>query len=464
MGDFFITLLTTTRTTSHRPLPVQIIKKLWETQKNLQYLELLPSAAIDDHYVQTDEDTHTAIIDLLKRACLDELKSIRVVPDGTGTAALCSIAMQKGQSQALTTLEVDSRDWADVDDCEHADHGVAFQDQLVESPFSHVPRVLPSHRGRLDSLTTLVLRDVNLVCSKYTWYTYLNLIELKHLELHHCEGADAFLLELTGGDKIPALKSFTMIHNVGERPDRSLEAFEQVMQDIGYGIRDLHLCLRNAPRMPKRTAIARYGNTLRHLSLDVQSSLGHWNTPSGPLVYSQTDFNAMVEACTRIQQLCITFPDIRLEYYRLSASAPAFDLYAKTVAKLRDLKVLSLINLSTDYVGHAPPGYLEAKYMALAGLSPDIFKIYRSAATDPQLSTLKVLAFGSRERDDNCRGPRYFLAVVGQALCRIRHGAAHVSFTELQEEGLVTGVLAYERRDFYAESRKVFHPVDKEEQ
>ena len=101
--------------------------------------------------------------------------------------------------------------------------------------------------------------------------------------------------------------------------------------------------------------------------------------------------------------------------------------------------------------------------MALARLSSDIFKNYRSAATDPQLSTLKVLAFGSRERDDNRRGPRYFLAVVGEALCRIRHGAAQVSFTELQEEGLAAGVLAYERRDFYAESRKVFHPVDKEE-
>jgi hypothetical protein len=177
-------------------VPVHVIKRLWETKKSLQHLDILPSSSLDAQYDQIDQDTHIAISDLLRRASFDELKSIRVIPEAPGTASLCSIALRKIHPGALTALEVGSRHWADAKD----------RDQLVATLFSHVQRVLPGNKRGLDSLTTLVLKDVKMTSSKYTWHAYLNLTKLQRLELHHCEGVDLFLLWLTSGhDKVPAL-------------------------------------------------------------------------------------------------------------------------------------------------------------------------------------------------------------------------------------------------------------------
>jgi hypothetical protein len=72
-----------------------------------------------------------------------------------------------------------------------------------------------------------VLRDVKLDASKYTWFTYLSLSKLQRLELSHCKGADIFLLQLTSGPDVPALKSSTTVHDVGEHThDRSILAIE----------------------------------------------------------------------------------------------------------------------------------------------------------------------------------------------------------------------------------------------
>jgi hypothetical protein len=239
------TLLTLIRSTSHRPLPQYLFKRLLQTQKNLQHLEILPSGAVDGHYDPNTKDSCTAITDCLKRASLEKLQSVRVVPDMPQTAALCSIALQKGNPQAVTSLEVDARHWVDAAHFTHAQHSMATKDQLVESLFAHLPRSTPGHNGSFDNLTTLVLRDVKLDVSKNTWFTYLSLSKLQRLELRHCKGADVFLLQLTSGPDVPALRAFTIVHDVGEHsPDRSILGIEQLLQDTGNGIVELELCLR----------------------------------------------------------------------------------------------------------------------------------------------------------------------------------------------------------------------------
>jgi hypothetical protein len=219
-------MLISIRSTSHRPLPQHLFKRLLETQRNLQHLEILPSGAVDDHYGPDTRDSRKAIAGYLECAILEKLDSIRVIPDRPQTAALCSIALHKSNPSTAHCLEVDARHWADAADFQHA-QGMATKDQLVESLFAHLPRASPGHNGPFDNLTILVLRDVKLDASKYTWFTYLSLSKLQRLELSHCKGADIFLLQLTSGPDVPALKSFTTVHDVGEHThDRSVLAIK----------------------------------------------------------------------------------------------------------------------------------------------------------------------------------------------------------------------------------------------
>lgn len=292
---FLSSLLTLIRSTSHRPLPQPLFKRLLQTQKNLHHLEILPSGAIDEHYDSNTEYNCMPIIDILRCASLEKLQSVRVVPDVPQTAALCSIALQKGNSQVVTSLEVDARHWVDAAHFAHAEDSMATKDQLVESLFAHLPRASPGHNGPFDNLTTLVLRDVKLAVSKYTWFTYLSLSKLQRLELRHCKDADIFLLQLISGPEVPALKAFTMVHDVGEHThDRSILGIEQLLQDTGNGIVELELCLRNAPKLPKVTSIIRHGGSLRRLTLDIGSSMGSWHITSGRLVYDEDKFQDLL--------------------------------------------------------------------------------------------------------------------------------------------------------------------------
>jgi hypothetical protein len=193
-------------------------------------LEIFPSGAIDAHYGPGAGESCKALAGYLKRATLEKLNSIRVIPDMPQTAALCSIALQKSNPPTVSSLEIDARHWIDAPEFMHAPGSMATKDQLVESLFSHLSRASPGQKGPINNLTTLALRDVKLNVSKYTWFTYLSLSKLQRLELRHCKAAEIFLLQLTSGTDVPVLKSFTMVHDVGEHsPDRSMEAIEQLL-------------------------------------------------------------------------------------------------------------------------------------------------------------------------------------------------------------------------------------------
>jgi len=130
-------LLTLIRSTSHRPLPQHLLKRLLQTQKNLRHLEILPSGAVDAHHDPNTKDGCTTITDSLKHAGLEQLQSVRVVPDMPQVAALCIIALQKGNSQGVISLEVDARHWVDAAHFTHAQNSMATKDQLVESLFEN---------------------------------------------------------------------------------------------------------------------------------------------------------------------------------------------------------------------------------------------------------------------------------------------------------------------------------------
>jgi hypothetical protein len=416
-----------------------------QTQRNLQHLEILPSGAVDAHHDPNTKDGCTAITDCLERAGLEQLQSVRVVPDIPQIAALCSIALQKSNSQTVISLEVDARHWVDAAHFAHAQNSMATKDQLVESLFAHLPRASPGHKGPFDNLTTLVLRDVKLNLSKYTWFTYLSLSKLQRLELHHCKAADIFLLQLTSGPEVPALKAFSMVHDLGENShDRSILGIEQLLQDTGNGMVELELCLRNAPELPEVTSIARHGGSLRRLTLDIGSAKtclrrGRAPRPLGGVCPTQTTSNRSARCQSRVQHTLCQIPRIRALHHK------------------HRLEVLSLLSLPTDYTTIQSIGFFAAKDYALGRLAAEIFAVHRSHAT-----SLQVIAFGTRERADSHLGPLYFVPYEYTIKNQLRAKAEQVSFTDLQKDAWTDGVLGYERRDFDAASRKLFHPVEKE--
>ena len=164
-------------------------------------------------------------------------------------------------------------------------------------------------------------------------------------------------------------------------------------------------------------------------------------------------------ACVQLRQLAIALPEVSLEYSTLLAKSPEFALYVTSVAISFKLEVLSLLSLPSDYRCIQPRGYYAAKDMALRRLAVDIFAIHCSHS-----ATLQIIAFGTRERADNHLGPRFFVPSEVKARNKTYADAARVSFTDLQKGGLTSGVLGYERRDFNAASRRLFHPVEKEGQ
>jgi hypothetical protein len=460
-------MLISIRSTSHRPLPQHLFKRLLETQRNLQHLEILSSGAVDDHYGPDTRDSRKDIAGYLERTILEKLDSIRVIPDRPQTAALCSIALHKSNPSTVHCLEVDARHWADAADFQHA-QGMATKDQLVESLFAHLPRASPGQKGPFGNLTTLSLRDVKLDVSKYTWFTYLSLSKLQRLELRHCKAADIFLLQLTSGADVPVLKAFTMIHDVGEHsPDRSMEAIEQLLKDTGSDIVDLELCLRNAPRLPEVASIIPHGKSLRRLFLDLGSNAGSWNIASRKLIYDEDEFQDLLEPCVQLQQLAIALPNVSVEYSALAVESPEFATYITGISNYCQLETLSLLHLPTDYAEIYPRGYFLAKDKALARLVADIFAMHRSqalSATTVQSTSLQVIAFGTRERAENHLGPRYFVPSEVKALHKTKIEATQVSLADLQKNGLAGGVFGHERRDFDAASRRLFHPVEKEGQ
>lgn len=290
------------------------------------------------------EDSITNLGSLLQSLSFEHLKAIRTIPDGLSAASLCSTALQKGAPGAIEALEIDGRHWNDADEFKHRTLPNTKSNQLVESLFAHIPRVAFGQKGNLDYLTTLKLKDVDLAGSKYTWYTYLSVGNLSHLEIHHCEGAHVFLTNLIKGDEASdsALTTLRVVHYRDvDLLDRIVEAIDHLLKSIQTGIINLHLCLRGLVELPDATAIARHGVSLRKLLLDFTLRI---DPPAFP--YEQEDLRNLLQPCTKLEELAIPVPDMHLEYDIQSEDGAYFDHYISTFAECcRKLKVLSITEL-----------------------------------------------------------------------------------------------------------------------
>ncbi|KAM0714100.1 hypothetical protein Q7P37_011064 [Cladosporium fusiforme] len=449
----------------HRPIPPHTQKKLWKSQQNkLENIELLPSRSLDGLYQPNVEDSITSLGGLLENIPFPNLKAVRVIPDGPQTASLCSFALEKGAPEAVTSLEVDARHWHDSAEFQHRFLMNTKKDQLVESLFQDFPRVGFGQKGRLDHLTTLKLKDVDLLESKYTWYTYLSLEHLTHLEIHYCKGADVFLTNLTKGENDPSLTTLHVVHDLGETPDRTIEAIDHVLEDISPGMVDLQLCLNRVWQLPKVESIAKHGESLRKLLLDYRVR----SQSAGPC-YSQDDLEKLLQPCACLEELAIPFPKIHLDFKILSAAAPKFEQYVQIIAKYCKVKVLSITGLPSDYENAQSKGvgYIESKNRKLEQLATDVFDLTYSIDSRDSISRiqpLEVLAFGTREREACALAPRFYVPCTFTYLNRTVPGSTQVYLSDLRQNGLSASILEYERRDWDEGSRTFFYEKDDEDE
>ncbi len=116
------------------PLPAELLKTLWQRQKHLTNLEIVPAFFKDSWSAATtsgDED----LLAELNRLELKDVRGLRVVPDGPGIAFVGCAALKK---RTVTIVEVDERLWR------HGDPYINKEgehiDELTGSLFSHLER------------------------------------------------------------------------------------------------------------------------------------------------------------------------------------------------------------------------------------------------------------------------------------------------------------------------------------
>jgi hypothetical protein len=315
-------------------LPRRLYKALWQRQREVKVLEICPTQPQDAWSAGDNID----LLAILTSIRFPNLQGLRAVVDNVESATLACAALKRG---TISELEVDARLWEEepaheVDEenghwnDDEIIHNV--QDVLTQTIFEHLERAKPGCPAKHNLLTSLTLKDVDLTLSKHTWFTYLDISTLKKLRLEHCNGVDIFLSQLASGAANPALHSFALIHDLGDRPDRTIHALEEILRFPRNKINHLELCLRNATGLPGAALIRNHGRSLRTLLLDISgkpetdSRSPDQNTGWGEpvpspkrkyLLYNSTSFESIVTSCSSLRELGVAFPEFGLEYKEL---------------------------------------------------------------------------------------------------------------------------------------------------
>lgn len=318
---------------------------------------------MDRQYDRTIKDRFIDLKELLQSLGFEKAKEIVVAPDGSITAPLCSIALQKGTPKQIKSLEVDACFWHDARDFVHTSQS-GTPNQLVESLFAHVPQVPRGHKGLLNHLTSLSFRDINFAQRRDAWFAYPSLENLGHLQLFYCTHPDLFIGQLTSGIafQMPTLMLFELVHNIREVPDQTLQAVEQLLQDTGSDMESLKLCLQNAPNVISAKAIAKHGGSLRRLMLDFRPNSSLQNQALDPLFFPENTFKDLMNQCTNLEELAVAFPSFSLEYHTQEPYRTDYFVFAKATAQApfaSKLRILNIKNLLSEYLASGGRGYLE---------------------------------------------------------------------------------------------------------
>ena len=494
------------------PLPAIIMSTLWQRQRNLRHIEIVPEA---DLYRRHGQSEHQRQLERLK---FPDLKAVRAVLKEFSTVYTASMALRLGH---VVDLEVDALFWVGEDPHEYnpepedtnpspdsepesegeetagpPDPDFFIIDPLTQGLFDHLVRMKPGYTPPFDQITTLTLKDINLGLSRHTWFTYLSLKSLRHLGIEYCEGADIFLLHLI--ERFPVLHSFQLAHRLDDQSDRTVHAIEELLKYLPiHRLQVLKLCLRNAHAAPSVLSLIKHRDSLEQLQIDVAKRLlpvtseeasGYRNTGEGveaPLyrrnssglprktayiyrVYNPKDFELLIKSCIHLRELSIALPSYQLYFNHLGVGPHenvGFSKYINIIVRNLELCTLNIVNWPTNYKYSRSERYYKAKNASLARVASTIFKRHRtynpdtdSFDTKTRYSPLDIVSFGVNERlSTSATAPRpaHFLQSTFEAQGLKGFSAQQMDELELYKRALDTHIFDYGERDFDKTSRKV---------
>ena len=169
-----------------------------------------------------------------------------------------------------------------------------------------ITRTVFSHMMPFDTCKPIVLKKLSIdnIELRYAADTYMKLIKFSALEslvVGGCVGADAVFSQMSKPHLRPGnLKKIRWFHEETTEP-HALEAFEGLLEAIS-GLEILHVDTNNISGLPRASAIAHHGKTLRCLGVRARMS------SSTIFNYEAEQFDEICTNCTELRQLSITFP------------------------------------------------------------------------------------------------------------------------------------------------------------
>ena len=397
------------------------------------------------------------------------MKALRIVPESLGTASLGTVILKRTE---ITSLEVDVRLLPKTVIDVHEEERI--RGNLSECLFRHLSQCQPGAQASDTLFTRLTLKDVDLTTCKHTWFTFINLRNLEHLNLEHCVSPDDFLVKIASSVYTPALETFTLLHQTTGEGDKTMDAVEDLLRHPTQTLRKLMLSIREASKLPAVNALRAHRYTLEVLQLDILPSMGtivdmsptaRESDVESRLHYDCEDLARLVGDLPAIKELAIGLPRVNLLYGDLAGENEDFAGSVDLIASCRRLTRLNILNWPIGYVIVQRPGYAAATAPQVARTAAYVFGRHRqySLMQDDFLShdtvgdpTLKIVAFGVNHHATLSPEPAYFVQSKVHALGKTTFSAQAVELAELRKFGSRSDILEHPKRDFNERSRRSF--------
>ncbi|KAL8918214.1 MAG: hypothetical protein Q9208_007490 [Pyrenodesmia sp. 3 TL-2023] len=320
---------------SQHSLPARVYQTLLLRQKSLTEVELnWAEKPIDDWLVHAG----TPLTDQF-----DAIHRLRLMPgyDEPISQVACRLLQQHHEIRTLT-LDL----WhVAQDDEDYEKTGRSANGNMARQLFANIG---PSGR----CLRILELGGVDFRGSHSGLVAAVNFTVLEELAIIKCRHPETFLAALTeaNGRSSLRLKVFEIYHSRQWQPPNTATGapgttesnslvweLGSFLKKVPGTLRDLWICLRGFRELPDVASIARHGNTLQWLFLDIRVEKGSW-----AVTYPLTDWTTICRSLTNLRQLDTTYPSVVADGN--TGEYPDFWEYVRATVDIPMIKILGINN------------------------------------------------------------------------------------------------------------------------
>lgn len=166
-------------------------------------------------------------------------------------------------------------------------------------------------------LRSLTLADVDLRGCHCEWISVLSFDLLSELTLSNCIHPQDFLTAVTTATtKSPIrLERFVLYQSQawddvpGSLPSPLVGKVDKFLDGISKSLRDLWICLRGFTDVPDAATIAKHGETLLWLFLDVREGKG-----GEVVIYPFGEWQMLCQSLVKVQQVDVVYPYVEADY------------------------------------------------------------------------------------------------------------------------------------------------------